>query len=54
MIIEPSVGEVAFYCVLFVIGLTVLIAARLPWNSKYNPKGDDPYKYCPKEDDYEI
>ena len=51
MIIEPTIGEVAFYAVLVIIGLVVVIISRLPWNDRYNPKGNDPYRYCPKEED---
>ena len=51
MIIEPTTGEVIFYCVLAMIGLAIFVAIHLPWNDKYSPKGDDPYRYCPKEED---
>lgn len=51
MIIEPTTAEVVFYCVLAGIGLLVMIAAHLPWNDKFDPKGDDPYKYCPRDED---
>lgn len=51
MIIEPTTGELVFYCILAIIGLGLIIAAHLPWNDRYNPKGDDPYRYCPKEED---
>ena len=51
MIIEPTTAEVVFWCVLAGIGLLVLIAASLPWNDRYDPKGDDPYRYCPRDED---
>ena len=51
MIIEPTIGEVVFYAVLAGIGLLLMIVAFLPWNDKYNPKGDDPYRYCPKDEE---
>jgi hypothetical protein len=51
MIIEPTIGELVFYAVIAGIGLVALIIAHLPWNDKYDPKGDDPYRYCPKEED---
>lgn len=51
MVIEPTIGEVVFYAVLAGIGLLVAIIAHLPWNDDYDLKGDDPYRYCPKEED---
>ena len=51
MIIEPTIGEIIFYAVLGVGGLIALIIANLPWNPHYDPKGDDPYRYCPKEEE---
>ena len=51
MIIEPTIAEIVFYFVLALIGLVVLILAHLPWNDKYDPKGDDPYRYCLKEEE---
>lgn len=51
MIIEPTTAEVIFYCVLAGIGLLVMIGAHLPWNDKFDPKGDDPYRYCPRDED---
>jgi hypothetical protein len=50
MIIEPTVAEVATYIVLAVIGLIGLGLVFLPWNDRYSRK-DDPYKYCPKDED---
>ncbi len=51
MIIEPTIAEIVFYAILCVIGLIIIILAYLPWNDRYDPKGDDPYRYCPKEED---
>ena len=51
MIIEPTTAEIVFYFVLAIIGLAVVIIARLPWNDRYDRKGNDPYRYCPKEED---
>ena len=51
MIIEPTTAEVATYIVLAVIGLIGLGLVFLPWNDKYDPKGDDPYRYCPKDEE---
>jgi hypothetical protein len=51
MIIEPTVTECVFWSVLAVIGLIGLGLVFLPWNDKYDPKGDDPYRYCPKDEE---
>ena len=51
MIIEPTIAEIAFYCVIAIVGFAVAIIAYLPWNDRYNPKGDDPYRYCPKDEE---
>ena len=51
MIIEPTIAECVFWSVLAGIGLLALILTNLPWNPHYNPKGDDPYRYCPKDED---
>ena len=44
-----------FDCVLAIIYtvpcLAILIACVLPLNPFYDPKGDDPYRYCPKEEE---
>ena len=52
MIIEPTIGEVIFYAVLAIGGIIAMILLNLPWNPHYDPKGDDPYRYCPKEEEY--
>jgi hypothetical protein len=51
MDIEPTIGEIVFYAVFAIIGLVIIIVAHLPWNECYDPKGDDPYRYCPKEEE---
>lgn len=47
---EPTIAETVYA---FVIGvaclLFMLIAPHI--NPFYDPKGDDPYRYCPKEDE---
>ena len=48
---EPTISELIFWIVLAVIGLAFVGLVHLPWNDKYDPKGDDPYRYCPKEED---
>jgi hypothetical protein len=51
MIIEPTTGELIFYAVIAGIGIIVSIIAHLPWNDRYDRKGDNPYRYCPKDED---
>ena len=43
--------ELIFWCVCAIIALVVFVAIYLPWNDKFDPKGDDPYRYCPKEEE---
>ncbi len=43
--------ELIFWAVLAAIELIITIIIFLPWNPGYDPKGDDPYRYCPKEED---
>ena len=42
--------ELVFWVVIGIIGLGVAIYSLLPINDQYDPKGDDPYRYCPKEE----
>ena len=51
MNIETTVAELIFWYVLAGINLLILVVALLPWNNKYDPKGNDPYRYCPKDED---
>lgn len=41
--------ELIFWIVGGVLALCGLLALILPFNPEYDPKGDDPYKNCPKE-----
>ena len=41
--------ELIFWVALAIIELVIAIIVILPWNPCYDPKGDDPYRYCPKE-----
>ena len=46
----PTVAETVFYCVLGIVSLAfMLVAPHI--NPQYDPKGNDPYRYCPKEED---
>lgn len=46
----PSIIEVIFWCVFGGIGLLVFMIGPFI-NPYYDPKNDDPYRYCPKEDE---
>ena len=48
---EPTTTEIIFLAVLAIIGWTFIGIVHLPWNDRYDPKGDDPYRYCPKEEE---
>jgi hypothetical protein len=48
---EPTIAELIFWIVLAIIGWAFIGLIHLPWNDRYDPKGDDPYRYCPKEED---
>jgi len=43
--------ELIWWLVACAIGFGLWISVHLPWNDRYNPKGDDPYRYCPKEEE---
>lgn len=43
--------ELIWWLVMGGIAILAMIALQLPWNDCFNPKGDDPYRYCPKEDE---
>jgi hypothetical protein len=43
--------ELIWWCVIDGLGILFMIGVHLPWNDMYNPKGDDPYRYCPKEEE---
>ena len=47
----PTDAELIFWIVCGVIAVLLMIAVHLPWNEYFNPKGDDPYRFCPKEED---
>jgi hypothetical protein len=48
---KPMDYELIFWIVGGLLALGGLIALALPINPLYDPKGDDPYRYCPKERD---
>lgn len=44
-------AEITFYLICAIVAWSIIGLAHLPWNDRYDPKGDDPYRYCPKEED---
>ena len=47
---EPTICEVIFWSVIGIGGL-LAIALGAILNLNYDPKDDDPYRYCPREED---
>lgn len=43
--------ELIFWCVCLALAVLFIVGISLPWNDRYDPKGDDPYRYCPKEEE---
>lgn len=48
---EPTIAELIFYIVLVAPVALLLLAKLIGINFDYDPKADDPYRYCPKEED---
>ena len=48
---EPTTAELVFWIVLVTIPALLLLAHAIGINFDYDPKADDPYRYCPKEED---
>ena len=46
----PTIAEVIFWSILGIIALG-LILGSLVLNPHYDPKANDPYRYCPKEEE---
>ena len=46
---EPTIAEVIFWGVLGIGGFICLLLGAI-LNPYYDPKGNDPYRYCPKEE----
>ncbi len=47
---EPTTAEVIFWSVIGVVML-LLTLYGLIINPHYDPKSEDPYRYCPKEEE---
>ena len=48
---EPTVIDVILACIYGLPIILFLLACLLPINWDYDPKGNDPYRYCPKEEE---
>ena len=46
----PTIYEAIFWTIAGILSL-VAIVGILTINPNYDPKGDDPYRYCPKEEE---
>jgi hypothetical protein len=48
---EPTTAELIFYIILAAPGVLLLLAKLIGINFDYDPKANDPYRYCPKEEE---
>lgn len=48
---EPTIAELVFWLVLIAPVVLLGIAHLIGINFDYDPKADDPYRYCPKEEE---
>ena len=48
---EPTIAELIFYIILATPGVLLLLAKLIGINFNYDPKANDPYRYCPKEEE---
>jgi hypothetical protein len=46
-----KMDELTFWLILVCIAYAPFILSLLPINWDFNPKAEDPYRYCPKEED---
>lgn len=47
----PSIFEVIFWIVAFAPAVLAGIMWLVDYNFDYDPKADDPYRHCPKEEE---
>lgn len=45
---EPTTAELIFWIVSLIVAVIGIIVFVWPWR---DPREDDPYRYCPKEED---
>ena len=43
--------ELIWWYVMSGLAILFMISTHLPWNDGYNRNDDDPYRYCPKEEE---
>lgn len=48
---QPTIFEVIIAILIGIPCLVLIIGGILPLNPDYDPKGNDPYRYCPKEEE---
>jgi hypothetical protein len=48
---EPTIFEVIIAILIGLPCLILIIGGLLPLNPNYDPNGNDPYRYCPKEEE---
>ena len=48
---EPTIAELIFYIILATPAVLLGIAKLIGINFNYDPKANDPYRYCPKEEE---
>ncbi len=46
---DPTIAETIFWIILAAPCILLLAFTILPFNKNFDPKADDPYRYCPKE-----
>ena len=51
MYCEPTTAELVFWIIVVVPPIAILLAKLIGINFDYDPKADDPYRYCPKEEE---
>ena len=48
---EPTIAELVFWIIVVVPPIAILLAHAIGINFDYDPKADDPYRNCPKDDE---
>lgn len=48
---EPTIFDCVLACIYAIPCVIILACMVLPINLNYDPKADDPYRYCPKEEE---
>lgn len=48
---EPTTLDVILMGIYTLPLILLLLWGILPFNKNYDPKGNDPYRYCPKEEE---